>query len=46
VLVEGLGYKAAGERMGVQPTSVQHLVYQARFDLRERLASVHAQEQQ
>lgn len=41
VLAEGLGYKAAGERMGVKATSVQHLVYWARFDLRAALQSVH-----
>jgi RNA polymerase sigma factor (sigma-70 family) len=41
VLVEGLGYKAAGERMGVAATSVQHSIWLAKCDLKVRLQSVH-----
>jgi RNA polymerase sigma factor (sigma-70 family) len=45
VLVEGLGYKAAGERMGVAATSVQHSIWLAKCDLKVRLAAVHAENQ-
>jgi RNA polymerase sigma factor (sigma-70 family) len=46
VLVEGLGYKAAGERMGVASTSVQHSIWLAKCDLKIRLAAVHAETNQ